>query len=132
MAQATFDYPAFVARYPEFSSADAHALASCFDEATLYLSNADNSIVADVRKRQVLLHLLTAHIATLRGYTSADGRARPFGVLTSATEGSVSVGYQYQPGTKDWYMQTQYGASFWQATLPYRQFRYVPQKTVIL
>jgi len=130
MAIVTFSAAAFKARYPEFSAVADATLSACFDESGLYLSNTDDSPVDNVAKRAVLLNMCTAHIAFLGGLLSADGQAKPVGRVSSAGEGSVSASLEYStatPGSGPWFNQTQYGASFWQATSYLRGFRYFPQ-----
>jgi hypothetical protein len=126
MAIAVFNATTFKARYPEFAAVDNTFLGSCFDEAGLYLSNADDSPVQDITRRTLLLNMLTAHVAYLSGVLSGNASALPVGRTSQATEGSVSAGLEYMPpGTYAWFVQTQYGASFWQATSSLRSFRYV-------
>ncbi len=127
MAVVAFDETAFKARYPEFASVSGTLLSACFTEATLYLNNTDTSIVQDVTHRALLLNMLTAHVAFLGGALSADGQVRPVGRMSSAAEGSVSASFEGvppTPGTGAWFQQTQYGASFWQATASLRGMRY--------
>ena len=127
MPAVAFDPAAFKARYPEFSVVSAPVLSGCFAEAGLYLSNTDTSPVQDLVRRAMLLQMLTAHIAFLGGALSGDGQARPVGRVSTASEGSVSAGFEYTtPGTQAWFVQSQYGAAAWQALLPYRSFRYIP------
>jgi hypothetical protein len=131
MAVVVFNPTTFKARYPEFSGVADALLGACFTEAGLYLSNTDSSPVQDVARRTLLLNMLTAHIAYLGGALSADGQPRPVGRVSNAAEGSVSAGFEYmQPGTQAWFVQTQYGAAFWQATSSLRGFRYISQPTV--
>jgi hypothetical protein len=131
MTIAVFDSVAFKARYPEFAAVADGLLSACFTEAGLYLSNTDASPVQNITRRQLLLNMLTAHIAYLGGALSADGQARPVGRISQAGEGSVSAGLEYGvPGTQAWFVQTQYGAAFWQATTSLRGFRYRSQPTV--
>lgn len=130
MTAVVFDSAAFKARYPEFAAVSDDLLSACFEEASLYLSNADNSPVQNVTRRAVLLNMLTAHIAALGGALSSDGQPRPVGRISSATEGSVSASMEYlAPGSSAWFQQSQYGAAFWQATSSLRGFRYIPQPT---
>lgn len=130
MTAVVFDSAAFKARYPEFAAVSDDLLSACFEEASLYLSNADNSPVQNVTRRAVLLNMLTAHIAALGGALSSDGQPRPVGRISSAAEGSVSASMEYMaPGSSAWFAQTQYGAAFWQATSSLRGFRYIPQPT---
>lgn len=131
MSIVTFDPTAFKARYPEFTAVNNDSLTACFNDAGLYLANTDTSPVQNVAKRTQLLWMLTAHIAYLDGFTSVDGKAKPVGRISSATEGSVSISLDNNnvPGTAVWFQQTQWGSSFWQATSYLRSFRYFPQRT---
>jgi len=132
MASVIFDVAAFKTRYPEFASVDSGYLSACFNEATLYLSNGDSSRVQNIIKRTIMLNMLTAHIAYLGGALNADKQAMPVGRVSSASEGSVSASFDGPaPGSQFWFMQTQYGASFWQAASTYRGFQYRSQPTYI-
>lgn len=125
MAAAVFDYAAWGARYPELVDKVPEPLAQAlFVEAGLFLSNGDGSIVQDVPKRLVILNMIVAHLAALQGRASD---APIVGRINSATEGSVTVQAQYEASkSAQWWLQTTYGASAWQALRPYRTFRYVP------
>jgi len=126
-----FDPGAFKIRYPEFAGVSDALLSACFTEAGLYLSNTDASPVQNIVRRTLYLNMLTAHIAFMGGALSADGMPRPVGRVSQAGEGSVSAGFEYgTPGTQAWFVQSQYGASFWQATTSLRGFRYRAQPTV--
>ncbi len=130
MAIAVFDYAAWTTRYPEFGAVSEERAALFFTEATLYLSNADDSPVQDVGRRLVLLNMLTAHVAQLAGARNPDGAPDgTVGAITSATEGSTSVSFDSGliPGTAVWFRQTPYGLSFWQATASLRSAFYVPK-----
>jgi hypothetical protein len=125
---AVFNLGVFLARYPEFANVSPSKLASYFVEAGLYLSNQCNSPVQDVPTRLLLLNMLVAHLSYIAGDLSADGQARPVGRVSQAGEGSVSASFdwnQLTPGSGPWFNQTQYGASFWQATSSLRGFRYI-------
>lgn len=128
MAVVTFDLAAFRARYPEFVSVADLTITAYFGEAQLYLDNTDASIVADVTRRAVLLNMLTAHIAVLNSGVNGEAPSALVGRVNQASEGSVSVSADMGPvtGSSAWFMQTKYGAAFWQASLPYRSFQYVP------
>ena len=131
MTAVVFDPVAFKVRYPEFTSVSDPMLTACFTEATLYLSNADNSPVQDIPRRTLFLNMLTAHIAWIGGRLNADNMPKPVGRISNAGEGSVSAGFEYlAPGTQAWFVQSQYGAAFWQATSLLRSFRYVARPTV--
>lgn len=129
MAIVMFDPAAFKIRYPAFAGVSDAMLTACFNDAGFYLSNSDGSPVQDVDRRERLLWMVTAHLAYLDGALSADGLPRPVGIMTSATEGSVSIGVaapNATPGSGEWFKQTQWGAQFWQATTALRGFRWVP------
>jgi hypothetical protein len=126
MASVVFDATTFKARYPEFVNVDNGLLSLFFDEATLYLSNADNSPVQNLTRRAMLLNMLVAHITVINGKMNANGAPGPVGRISSATEGSVSISTEFHlPGTHAWFTQSQYGAAFWQATVSLRSFRYI-------
>jgi len=130
MTIVAFDPVQFKARYPEFAAVSNVLLSSCFTEAGLYLSNTDASPVQSIPRRTLYLNMLTAHIAFMGGALSADGQPRPVGRVSQASEGSVSASFDYgTPGTQAWFVQTQYGASFWQATSSLRSFRYIARPT---
>ena len=132
MPAVVFAPAAFKARYPEFAAVANPTLAACFDEASLYLSNTDNSPVQNLTRRATLLNMLTAHVAYIGGLLSADGMPRPVGRVSQASEGSVSAAFEGvppTPGSGAWFQQSQYGAAFWQATSSLRGMRYVPCPT---
>lgn len=128
-AVATFDPTVFDlgGRYPEFSSIASGTVQGIWtNEATLYLRNDGGSPVIDAGQQQTLLNMITAHILALN--FGVNGAAPPdiVGRISSATEGSLSVGIDndYPPGSSQWWQQTKYGAAFWSATSVYRRFRY--------
>lgn len=134
MAQVVFDPVAFKAMFPAFAGVDDGFLTLCFRQATTYLSNKDCSRVQDLEEREYLLWLLTAHIAQLMGALNpagVAGGASAVGRTASATEGSVSVSFDFGPVSEReaWYSQTQPGAMYWAATAKYRSFNYRPRKT---
>ncbi len=119
----------FKIRYPEFASLDAGLLQAYFDESALaYLDNTEASRVQQVEQRSVLLNMLVAHVAAINAGVNGQAPSPLVGRINTATEGSVSVAAAMDgvPGTAAWFMQTKYGAAFWQATAQYRTMRYVP------
>lgn len=128
MAIVVFDINAFRERYPEFNTVSDSLLNAYFVEATIYLDNTDRSVVCDVTIRAVYLNMLVAHIASINSGVNGEGPAGLVGRVASASEGSVSVSTGEVPvtGSSWWYFQTPYGAAYWQATAPFRSFRYVP------
>lgn len=126
----TFDVTAWKLRYPEFATVNDGLAQLYFNEATLYCRNELNP-VPTVEALSMLLNMLTAHIAALNSPTTASGSSpgTPPGRIGQASEGSVSVTYNYEasPGSEQWFIQTKYGAAYWQASLSYRLFRYKPK-----
>lgn len=135
MAVAVWNPTQFTARYPEFTAAVAAnpaLFASLFVEAGLYLNNTDCSPVCDIAVRTLLLNMLVAHQAFIGGLLTADGQPKPVGIVSQASEGSVSASFENAPptqGSPAWFQQSQYGSAFWQATANFRGFRYSPRPT---
>ncbi|MBF0858168.1 DUF4054 domain-containing protein [Gluconobacter sp. LMG 31484] len=129
----TFDYETWSALYPALASSTNQTQASdFFDQAGDTLNNTPRSPVQNLGRRARLLNLLTAHIAQLNLPASAGGNgAGTVGRIASASEGSTSVSFDMgaQSGSAAWFMQTQYGAMFWQATAYLRQMRFVPGRS---
>lgn len=124
---ASFDPVGFLQAYPEFGTVPEAQLAADWLQAGLYLNNTGNSPVQDIPTQTMLLNLLTAHIAKLVQGSNGQGASGIVGTVNSATEGSVSVGAQAIVNTSNqWYMQTPYGAQYWQATAQFRTFQYAP------
>ncbi len=118
MAQSVvvFDPAEFKEIYPQFEKISDAACGFAFSQAELYLDNSAKSLVSDLEKRKILLYLLTCHILTLK--ERGDGAV---GNLTSATEGSVSVGYSAPAmAGAEYFSQTQCGMAFLQAVKPYK------------
>lgn len=133
MAVAVFDYGQFSALFPELVAGGVTNIvaSSLFEVAGFFLDNSDCSPVQDVAKRLVLLDYVVAHLASIGGYPVAPGgTAAPSGIVgrvSSATEGSVSVSSDYGDvkESQAWWLQSQYGATFWQMTRWLRTGRYV-------
>jgi hypothetical protein len=129
-AIATFDYAAWVARYPEFTSVGAPLATQYWNEATLYHANDGSGPVTTVGAQQTLLNMVTAHIAaryaTLGG--TAPSPMQPPGRISSASEGSVSASFDLNvpAGSAQWWAQSKYGLDYWTAMAPYRRMRYRP------
>lgn len=117
-----FDVSLFREQRPQFSDTTKYSdafLQNCFDEAALICNNTNASIVPyspsnNINDRQILLYLLTCHIATL----ATSGQV---GTVTSATEGSVSAGFYIdQRKGAAWFTQTQCGYTYWQMIQKYK------------
>lgn len=122
MAVVVFDPALFRQQRPQFADKAKYSdvfLQNCFDEAALICSNTESSIVPynpdkGINNRQILLYLLTCHIATL----ATSGQV---GSITSATEGSVSASfYVEQKKGAAWFTQTQCGYMYWQMVQKYK------------
>lgn len=131
MGVVVFDVDKFRLRYPEFSSVPDELLTEYFNEATIYLDNTECSRVQDVAQRSVLLNMLTAHITKINAGSKEQPASELVGRISSATQGSVSVSADMGPVSRSeaWYLQTKYGAAYWQATAPYRTMQYAPGRS---
>ena len=130
MAVVIFDQARFLDRYPEFKKTLTKyptSAVNCFSEAELFLDNSNGGRVP-VPPRDLFLNMITAHIMVLN--YGRDGQ-KPSGVvgrIKSAGQGSVNVQAEMDSpaGSQAWWNQTQYGASYWQASKPYKLAFYVP------
>lgn len=119
-----FSFSEFTTQYPEFAGINPTAAQNQFNIATLFLNNTCGSFVRDATVRMTLLYMLTAHICVLNvGTNDGNGNVTPpqgiVGRIDSATEGSVSVSASYSSEVSQseaFYIQTKYGAQYWEAT----------------
>ncbi len=132
MPIATFSYPSFIQTYPQFRSLNSATLELFYRQAGYYWRNdGTGPCVTDAFQADVL-NLLTAHIAQLFGPLFActtDGTPASglVGRISSASEGSVSVSAEFPSSPNGaWFLQTPYGAMYWQMTAAFRTMRYVP------
>lgn len=137
-AIATFVYANWIAAYPEFTAVSEPAAQGYFDIATIYLRNDGTGPLPESRVslQTTLLYMLTSHIAwlyspQLNGVPDSTGPSPApalVGRISQASEGSVSVTADWPNATAQsaWFLQTKYGAAFWQATAAWRTMRYVP------
>ncbi|HFC6347154.1 TPA: DUF4054 domain-containing protein [Neisseria lactamica] len=123
MPAVVFDKARFQTAYPEVRAAGAQ-LEMWFAQAESLLDNTGRSIVKKPEEREMLLFLLVRHFAALNERAAQGGLV---GRIASAAEGSVSVSADMGAvgGNAAWYLQTPYGATYWQLTAKYRRFRYV-------
>jgi len=127
MAIVVFNYAQWLARYPEFTTVAQASVEACFPEACLYCNNTNASPVTDLSMRTMFLNMLTAHIVALNFGLNGQSAPGVVGRISSAKEGSVSVSTEYKANEyAQWFLQTKYGASFWQASSQFRSFRYAP------
>lgn len=114
----------FIAQYPEFTGIPSGVAQNQFNVATLFLNNTCGSFIQDANQRMALLYMLTAHLTFLNaGSNDGAGNVTPapgiVGRIDSATEGSVSVSASYSSEVSQsqaFYIQTKYGAQYWEAT----------------
>jgi hypothetical protein len=133
-----FNYAAWVARYPEFTSVQKQVAQEYFNEATIYHRNDGGGPVPTAPIQTTLLNMMTAHIAAR--YAQSQGSPSPgaaqdanslVGRISDATEGSVTVRAEMPTSLsayQAWLFQTKYGADYWQATIPFRTMRYLPPR----
>lgn len=114
-----FDYVGFIELYPQFANITEEQTLYFFAQAEAFCNNTAQSPVTNLAIREVLLNLLTCHIATLAL------RGDQVGAVASAGEGSVNVSFSLPTNPNAAYFaQTQCGYTYWQMSLPYRGFRY--------
>lgn len=128
-----FNAAEFVAQYPEFTGITNAAMLRAFNDAQFLLNNSCGSLVDDANLRLILLYTLTAHVLFIdAGTNDGAGNVTPgqgiVGRIDNATEGSVSVSASYNDNvtmSEAYFIQTKYGAKFWQQTAHIRTMTYV-------
>lgn len=129
----SFVFGEWVAQCPEFAGISPAQGLAAFMDAEMLLNNSCRSQVRDANKRQYWLYLLTAHCCFLRfGSNDGAGRVTPapgiVGRISDAHEGSVGVTASWDassvPQGQAYYIQTTWGALYWQQTARYRTFRF--------
>lgn len=118
-----FDIEEFRDLYPAIQASDAQLIAY-FGVAETFLSNTKCSVVKNLDARKNMLYLLTAHIAAIT--QQAESGNPTVGRIANATEGTVSIGLDYgtMGNNERWYLQTPWGAMYWQLTKKYRSAVY--------
>lgn len=130
-AVATFVPADFKAKYPAFDTLSDAQLEEAFSLATIYLRNDGTGPVRTVLLQTSLLYMLTAHLAQVMYGIDGESPSGVVGRVNSASEGSVSIGAEWPTTANNaWFLQTPFGANFWQATAGYRMGgRYLPGPT---
>lgn len=119
MSAVVFDPDKFRSIYPAFGDeekiTDAQ-LEQCFDTAVEIIGNDDGALIPfdpdgtpSVKTRELVLYLLTCHIATMQYLWDADQVAP----VASAAQGSTSASFAINPGAKEWWSYTKCGAQAW-------------------
>lgn len=117
-----FNITEFRAFYPKFTDEQItdEQLINLFQLACTFIDNTDSSRFPydperNVHTRKQLLYLLVCHLATMELWGA--GQAGP---LTSATQGSVSVGFQsVDMWGQSWFSQTPCGRTLLMMLQPY-------------
>lgn len=120
--QVQWSYDLFSSQFPELTATLTPAQAEAYWwMANSFHRNDGGGPIKNNNQQALMLNLLTAHIAKLMA-PGPDGE--PSGVvgrLSSFGEGSASGSAEYQgPRTAQWYLQTQYGATYWELTAAQR------------
>lgn len=133
MSVIVFDPVAFLATYPEFSTApntvsQARATLMFTIAENAILDNTDGSPVMDPNYRTQLFYMLVAHLLLLFGTSDTPTlNNAPPGRISSATQGTVTSQFEYiipqGSAMAAWFLQTKYGALFWTATARFRSAR---------
>src|SRR5690554_2655211 len=118
-----FDPAEFRLLYPSITATD-EQLMMYFAMAETFLDNTECSVVKDLDARKTMLYLLVAHIALLS--QQAESGNPVVGRIANATEGTVSIGLDYgtMGNNERWYLQTPWGAMYWQLTKKCRSMVY--------
>lgn len=143
-----FDFANFIAQYPQFANISEPMAAGFFQQATILCANniRNPAITCDDGTLDTLLGLLTAHIAWLQSPKDALGNPAAtsglstggslVGHIDQANEGSVSVHADMGDVTagspsQAFYMQTQWGTTYWYMTAGVRTARPVSLPTIV-
>lgn len=146
-AVVSYDDADFKGLFPEFSNCTQQQGQSWFLRAGALCANAaSNPLVRQgggtYWMLQQALYLLTAHIGYLDAPRDQNGNptgqggsvSQIVGRITSASQGSVSVSADMKSGgtfSEAYYMQTKYGADYWELTKAIRTFQYFATPTVV-
>jgi hypothetical protein len=112
----------FRTAYPAFAiNPTTPTLLANFSIAGAYWRNDGTSPVSDQTLQTNLMYMLTAHLTQLSSGVDGNDPSGIVGRVSSATQGSVTVATEYEANPNAaWFIQTPYGANFWQATAAYR------------
>ena len=126
--QVTFNYTEWVTGYPAFAAVpEPLVVGTVLPLAEVYLRNDGGGPVTTAAIQTALLNLIVAHVCQLLFGPTGGSPSGLVGRISSASEGSVSVSMDFPTTPSNaWFMQTSYGAAFWQATAQYRTMRYLP------
>jgi len=123
-----FDFPSWQATFPQFGTLTQDQVVNfVLPLAEQYVRNDGGGPVTTVATQSNLINLMVAHLCTLFYGENGQSPSGIVGRINSASEGSVSVSAEFpMTANNAWFMQTPFGAAFWQACAPYRTMRYMP------
>lgn len=124
----TFVYADWIARYPEFVLVPEATVTAQIPVAEMFWRNDGTSPATTDAIQATIFYAVIAHLVQLYwGTGAAPSPAGIVGRISNASEGSVSVAAEWPTNPSNaWWLQTQYGASFWAMTAQYRTMRYIP------
>lgn len=140
-----FSYADFIAAYPVFNAVMSGQMTGYFAIASTLFGNNTvnlNRFGGDLTVMTAIMYAATAHVAWLQasrdvnGNPSTNGSQPPPGIVgrvSSASEGSVSVSSEWSKvdsSSEAFWIQTQYGALFWQMTAGVRTAHYLQNPAV--
>lgn len=119
---ATFDFATWQALFaPAFDTITQPQAELALTLATQYWPNDGSSMATTMVIQTNLLYLIEAHVVQLLYGVNGQPPSGLVGRIASAGEGSVNVSTEWPTNPDNaWFLQTSYGAMFWQAILPYR------------
>ena len=124
--QVQWDYDLFTSQFPNFAGTIMPPQAHMYWRmANSFHRNDGGGPITNNDEQALMLNLLTAHIATLL-MPGPDGQPREVvGRLSSFSEGSASGSVEFGgPMEAAWYLQTPYGATYWELTSAQRTMFY--------
>lgn len=126
-----FVYSDWAAIFPQFSNlTQAQITGPVLTMAQQYCRNDGGGPVNDPGVQTQLLNLMVAHVAQLLYGSTAQPLSDAVGRVSSASQGSISATIEFPTTPSNaWFLQTQYGAMWWQLALPYRLGKYRPKIT---
>jgi Protein of unknown function (DUF4054) len=137
-----FNYGAWVAMFPEFAAVSQPMAQGYFNRASLFCANDTRNPAFCAGILPTLLDLATAHVAWLSAPRDANGNPASTGQpasslvgrISNAAEGSVNVAVEWNGSgspSESYFVQTKYGAEFWQASAQFKTARYSARPTVV-
>lgn len=126
----TFNYNQFTLSFPELSYLSQAQLQQYWNLAQYFVANnGQRGAIANSALQSTALNFATAHLVKL---FANDVNGNPpsglVGRVSHAAEGTVNVAAEWGSTVSDaeaWWIQTQYGAAFWNCTRAMRTFHYM-------